>query len=271
MNEICGAYALIEIHSGKCYIGSSSKINRRLNRHDRDLRHNEHHCLSLQELWNDGAVFEIWTLPCSSREEAYFVEQTKINWYLEHKPELLLNIGTGVKGGDNLTRNPNRDDIVSRMTDGATVRYANMSPEEREKMSERMRGENNGMFGKTHTAEARSIMSSVNIGNQHALGAVRSQEQRLRLSEFAKTRTGENNPFHGRSHSEETRKMLSEKQKAKYEAGLLNPNSRKVEVNGVVYGSLTDAATKLGISPALMVHRIKNNHKEKYAGYRYVS
>lgn len=265
----CGAYALIEINSGKCYIGSSGRVEYRLSQHVSDLRAGRHHCKPLQQLWFDGGRFETNIYRTATLEEARAQEQALISTFAAAEPTLLLNVGLGVNGGDNLTRNPDRDAIVEKISVGSRNHFAGLTVDEREVRAQAYRGENNGMYGKSHTAAAKERLSVLHTGNQYALNHTRTVEQRQRISEYASTRIGELNPFYGKSHNEATRAAISAKNKAAYEAGLLPPNSRKVVVNGTIFESLSAAAREIGISPALMVYRIRNI-SSKYAGYKYL-
>lgn len=62
---------------------------------------------------------------------------------------------------------------------------ASMTPERKAKICESNRG-NTRFLGKTHTEEARVIMSRASIGNQNALGRKHTDEERTKLSLAAK-------------------------------------------------------------------------------------
>jgi len=66
------------------------------------------------------------------------------------------------------------------------------------------RGENNGMYGKTHSEEAKRKMSEAKKGKK---GKTRSEETKRRMSEAKK---GENNPMYGKTRSEEHSRKISE-------------------------------------------------------------
>ncbi len=140
-----------------------------------------------------------------------------------------------------------------------------MSPEERKNKWGRV-GSANGMFGKTHTDEAKAKVSEANTGNSYAKGTVRTPEQRAFLSRLASQRTGEKNSFFGKRHSEATKQHLSAVKKANPR---LPGNARKISINGVVYESLMAAKRATGVSQALLIHRIKSANI-KYTGYFYV-
>lgn len=123
----------------------------------------------------------------------------------------------------------------------------------------RMPGELNPFYNRTHSKSTRKRWSDMRKG----------------------TRTGEDNPFYGRQHTDETKKILSEKVRQWYEEndhpmkgkqlddsfkrkiseakkGVPNPKKRKrVEIDGIVYNSCTEAAQALGIGQGLVSYRIK--------------
>lgn len=261
-----GTYLLTDVKTGKFYVGSSGDIQKRLDRHYRDLNCNEHHCPGLQELWWSNKRLRETIFRTETREEAYALEQDILDRYKDS--DLLLNIGLSVKGGDNLTRNPRRDKIIELIKLKAKAFMSCLTKQEKIQLFGRA-GSKNGMWGKTHTQDVRNRISEAQRSRVHQSGYQLNltDEQRAELSERAKLRIGELNPFHGKRHSDETKKRISEAKKAQ---GLLPPNTRKVEVDGQVFESLTEAGRQLGLSPALMLYRLQSD-KEKYSGYRYLN
>ena len=173
-----------------------------------------------------------------------------------------------MKGGDNLTRNPKRDEIIELIKLKAKAFMSCLNKQERIQLFGRP-GSKNGMWGKTHTKDARNRISEAQRSRVHQSGYKLNltDEQRAELSERAKLRIGELNPFYGKGHSNETKRRISESKKAQ---GLLPPNTCQVEVDGRVFESLTEASRQLGFSPALMLYRLRSD-KEKYSGYRYLN
>jgi len=97
--------------------------------------------------------------------------------------------------------------ILRNLTDGGEG-AVNPSKETREKISKSTSGENNPMFGKSHSKETRDKiskkMSKLRSGkNNPNFGKSPSKETREKLS---KSLSGKNNPMFGKSHSEKTRK-----------------------------------------------------------------
>ena len=100
--------------------------------HKSALKHNRHHCIHLQRSWNKHGEtafkFEVLKEMDHPTDEQLLAEELRtIN---KHLPQ--YNIGA-VGGGDNLTDNPNREDIIRRMTATIREQVAKMSDEERQR------------------------------------------------------------------------------------------------------------------------------------------
>lgn len=245
------------------YIGSTANVERRLYIHRLLLAKGKHHNLKMQELWDSGHTTlheSKWEYP--TVKEAREAEVLAIRDHVENQH--LLNVGLGAEGGDNLTRNPNRLEIIEKITQGVRRRYAEWTDEDRSKASERTKGENNPMYGRTHTEEVREKLRDLHTGNTYCVGHKHSGAFRQKHSELAKLRTGEKNPFYGKKHTEEFKRRASELRK-----GTLPPNTNEILIDGIRYTSQADAARSLGVSPALITHRIKSNNP-KYATYQVV-
>lgn len=261
-----GAYRIFVGNTGKFYAGSSVDVEKRFKRHLKDLRNHTHHCAPFLLAWSMESCLRLEIIETETREQAYAKEQELIDNYKD--TELLLNVGLGISGGDNLTRNTRRKEIIELMTETMKKRYANMTPEELEALSERYKGEKNGMYGRKHTPESIRKISQANMGRPAIKGPRPwlSAEARKKLSNMAKERTGEKNSFFGKKHSDEAKDRMRE---VALNRTYLPGNSRKVSIFGIEYPSLTEASRRLGIAPALMVHRLQSKN-EKYKEYVYV-
>lgn len=127
-----GVYRIRNKRNGKFYVGSSIEIEKRLERHRRELEQGIHHCIYLQRAWNkygaDSFIFEI-IHECSSEEEARSIEQQ----YLDKETDNLYNISRKAAGGDLISYHPNKQNIIQKMAQSIRKRYESMTPEERKK------------------------------------------------------------------------------------------------------------------------------------------
>lgn len=130
-----GVYKITNITNGKFYIGSSKDIEQRIWEHKQKLRTNEHRNPILQNSWNhygeDKFKFEI----LEECENYLDREQYYLDTFQPYKGTG-YNINPSATGGDWFTHHPNKELL-------------------REKMKVLNGGENNGMFGKTHSDETK--------------------------------------------------------------------------------------------------------------------
>lgn len=259
MSELACVY-IIEIEgSDKYYIGSTGNIKQREHSHRHQLKHGNHSNAGLQELWNAGAKFTFNIVDMGSREKMYRVEQRLIS--SSRDDVKMLNVGLSIKGGDNLTRNPKRLEIIQRITLSILKRYREQTQEERAKHSARVKGVLNPMYGKRHSAEVRKRQSELMIGHSYNKGRKLSEQHVRQMSERGKLLVGEKNPFFGKKHSEETRRILSEKN-----TGQAPTRWNSIEIDGIPYKTQTEAAKALGVSNPTITYRLKSKNP-LYSGY----
>lgn len=151
-----GIYEIVNIDTGKKYIGSSVDLKRRLHEHEYRLKNGKHRNEHLQNAWNkygaDSFKFNVLEV-CDKdiiriREKEYF---QKHNW------DDLYNI------------DPNPE------LNGITI-----TDEVRQKLSEANKGKNSPFYGKKHSDETIHKMSEAKKGKKH------SEETIRKLSEAAK-------------------------------------------------------------------------------------
>ena len=165
--DIIGAYLITDFWTKKFYVGSSSNVKKRYQQHLTQLQLGKHHNSELQSLWKTTKGFSLTVYPTETREDAYLLEQDIINRHLNSP--LMVNIGLSVRGGDNLTRNKNREDILSRIKKSVVERMSFLTADDRRLLYGRP-GSLNPMWGKTHTEEVRRKMGQASIGNKYNLG-----------------------------------------------------------------------------------------------------
>lgn len=256
-----GIYVIFNKQSNMFYIGSSVDIVNRYKRHVRELKNGKHCNIKMLSDYNIGNEFELKIIEICDPDLLKQREQLWID--MSNARNIGYNMN-GANGGDAISGHPNKDEIIKQrqrtlreFKDGLT----------REELSEKYGkfGEDNGMFGKTHTPETIEIIKDKiktwYENNESPLkGVAKSEEHRRKLSEHAKTRTGDLNPFYGKSHSDETKKRLSESLKNRSPEVY---HTRKVLADGIEYNSVKECAKANNISASLVLYRIKSK-KYKY-------
>jgi len=130
LSEESGIYFIINVYTGKLYIGSAVSLEKRRKRHFRELRQNKHYNFHLQKSFNlygeESFLFRKVTF--CKRDELLKLEQDYIN---------LLN-ACNDNYGYNIVKNTSSPML------GLTF-----SDEHRRKISESQKGEKSHLYGKT--------------------------------------------------------------------------------------------------------------------------
>jgi len=243
-----GIYRIKNLINGKCYYGSSKQIEKRLNRHRRELKNNIHINCILQRAWDkygeDNFLFEV-------------VKECDINILLETEQKYLdlqpeYNIGIKSSGGDNLTKNPNRDKIVKKMTESIKRRYNTMTDEEKkEKYSKSMETNSNWKGG-------------ISVSKCEVCDKKISQGAKRCMEHIKYERNGTDNPFFGKHHSDEYKQNASKRQMGIYNGKQNLP----IIIDGVDYRSYGEASKILNIHLTTIRWRVKSSN-EKFKNYKY--
>lgn len=246
-------YTITNITNGKQYVGSTKQYDVRVRQHKNQLRLNSHHNVMLQRAYNkdsniDKFIFEE-IFVCLDSADHFDLEKLFI---LQLKPS--YNIGS-VGGGDNLTLNPNREDIIERMTLSVRARYDSMSEEEKKLKHGKPGDLNPNWKGGVSKAYCQ-------CGNEMSLAA--------KTCHACRDRTAENNPFYGKSHSEESKQKMREAIEKKKVEGTwkLPANCRRVSAEGMEFESLTACSRHFGVVLGTISNRLKSKN---YPTYFYIN
>ena len=133
-----GIYKITNEVTGKFYIGSAKDVDWRWVEHKRDLRLKSHCNPKLQHSWDfygsEKFTFTVLEEVEPDQQKLFAREQYYLDIFKPWMRGVGYNICPTAAGGDNITYNPNREAFI-------------------EKMSEISAGENNPMFGRTHSTE----------------------------------------------------------------------------------------------------------------------
>lgn len=246
MHMISGIYKIVNLKSGKFYLGSSKNIKRRWGIHKSALRNNRHHCVYLQRSWNkhgeQNFLFELIKEMPNAVESELFNEEAKL--ILELNPQ--YNIGA-VGGGDNLTKNPNRNEIIRQIVVSTNEKVSKMTDQERKDTWGRPGDTNPNWKGGVSSPRCNDCGKLLGYGHKYCSHC---------------SKLGNRNSFYGKSHSQETIQHLKQINKGK-----LPTNLRAVIIDGTTYPSVAEAARQIGVCNATILFRIKS----KYWDYKYVT
>lgn len=246
-----GIYKITCNENNRIYIGSAKNINKRWKRHINDLRNNKHVNIHLQRAFDKYGerCFTFEVIEKCSEEKLFEKEQLYLDTI---KPD--FNIGKNACGGDNLSNNPNKEDIVNRIKQTINENLSAMTEEERKEKWGKI-GTLNPNYGNKWTDDMKQKASEreknninnplkdrANKTNIELYGEEKAREISNKLSIFASERTGDKNPFFNKRHKPESKDKISIANKGK------KPNNRiKISINDIIYDSYHDASKALNI------------------------
>lgn len=251
-----GIYKIENTVNGKCYIGQSEDIGRRIQTHFRALRSGAHYNKHLQSAWDKYGedAFDVQVVTeCDPRD----LDETEIRYIREYNA-FANGYNMGVGGNSNRGWH-HTEESKQKMRDshpdvsgsnnpmfGISLRDV-LSPAEFEqfRMGESLAasGANNPFYGRRHSALTKSLISKANKG---------------RLS-------GEKHPSFGKPLSEQTKKKIATSRAAHY-SGYSHgnmPNAKRVVCLNTreVFASLQDATEKYGACPSSISSCCSGKHR----------
>ena len=241
-------YQLKENINNRIYIGSTLNFERRKMKHLYDLKNNKHHNIYLQRIFNKNIDFQnLITFKILEKFEDDTLQFNKESlWINKLNPE--LNIGS-VGGGDNLSLNPNRLEIITKIQTSMNLKYSLLTKEDKVKIY----GKPGYLNGNWKGGISKSYCFCGNLkSSKHNATCIN-----------CKNMSGVNNPFYNKTHSQETKNKIS-----KGHLGKKPINSLKVIIDDKVYFSATDASKKIGCCVSTILNRCKS---EKFFNYNFLS
>jgi len=237
-----GVYRIKNNVNEKCYYGSSKNIKKRWKVHLRQLRNKKHINTFLQNAWNkygeDNFTFEI--VEECTLEKLLIIEQTYIDELGDY------NIGLSACGGDNITKNPNKERIIENIKKGSKNWRDSLSEEEKILKFSKPLEKNPNWRGGTSFQYCK-------CGKRISYGHTYCQQCR--------PRDGENNPFYGKTHTQEVLNNLRLKM-----LDNIPQNRKSVIIDAIEYESYKDASEKLKIPVTTIRWRVLSKNP-KYKNY----
>jgi hypothetical protein len=238
---------------------------------------------------------------CDSIELLNEREKFWISYYSSTDRSIGYNIASGGNGGDTISNHPNKEEIKKKhsnwMKENSPAKGRKKSESEIENWRISYVGkhicENNPNFGSKRNESSKQKMSEAKKQWHKNL----SEEERLEIGKkisesnkgkecYWKGKTNDNhsewmkknNPMKGKTHTDEVKKRISDANKkpkseetkrklSEANKGKKPVNMVKVEIEGIIYESLTDASNKTGINLSTLRNRIKSK-KAKYLNYK---
>lgn len=242
-------YAIINEQTEKFYVGSASNFRVRMLRHLSDLRNNRHCNVYLQRSYNKYGESSFHFEVLEELSESCNLLEKEQYWIGSLSPQ--YNIGS-VGGGDNLTNNPNREQIIQKIRSTILSNIGNMTAEERKEKWGKPGDKNPNWKG----------------GISKKLCPVCKQKEIAPINKTClscRDKSGENNPFYGKKHSEATKKKLSESAK-----GRIPANARRIHAEGNEYPSLAAMARHYGITSGAAHYRV-NSPAKQWENFFYIN
>ncbi len=240
-----GIYRIKNLVNDKMYYGSSKDIEKRWNIHKKTLNNGKHHNKPLLNAWRKYGESSFSFEVVEECDEIILLKREQ--YYLDLNPE--YNIGIKSSGGDNLTKHPNKIEIVKKIKESVKKRYSLMTDEEKKESFSLPMEKNPNWKGGTSYVYC-ECGKRIGYGHTHC--------------NKCRPRSNENNPFFGKQHTDETKNKLSETKKGKY----YGEQNIPIIIDDIEYRSAGEASKILNIPMVTIRWRVMSKNK-KFDNYRY--
>lgn len=238
---------------------------------------------------------------CEAKEHLDERERYWINFYKSTDRNIGYNISLGGDGGDTISNHPDKNLIRQKhskwMQENNPTRGRKKSEDEIERWKDsfvgKYKGENSPNFGKKRNDDSKIKMSEARKKWHENLTEEKRNSISDKISKSNKGKEGfwkgkdntnhsdwmkQNNPMKGKTHTDEIKQRISDANKkpksdetkrklSEANKGKKPENIVKVEIEGIVYESLTEASIKIGINLSTLRNRIKSKNV-KYLNYK---
>jgi group I intron endonuclease len=240
-----GIYRIKNKINEKCYYGSSKNIEKRWKTHLNQLINGKHINCILQNAWNkygkDNFIFEI--VEECELENLFETEQKYIDTCGDY------NIGLKASGGDNISKNPNKEMIIENIKKGSKLWRDSLTDEEKKERFSKPLDKNPNWRGGSSFIYC-ECGKRIGYGHTHC-GKCRP-------------RSGVKNPFYGKKHTEELKKKSSDRMMGVYNGEQNIP----IIINDIEYMSAGQASKILNIPTVTIRWRVLSKNP-KYKKYYY--
>ena len=216
---------------------------------------------------------------CSTKEE---LNEREKYWIIEKDSiNSGYNLTEGGTGGDTSEFIDYSKDWREGQRHRTKKYWESLSENELIERSNKVKGENNGMFGKVGYWKDKNIPKEIIQKGLESRRSYKGEENPnwkggtsfkycecgIKIAPTNNTCkscryiSGENNPFFGKQHSEETKKKLSEIRKGKKPT-----NMKQIIIDDIIYESLAEASRQTGVPSPTILWRINSKNK-KYENY----
>ncbi len=230
-----GVYQIVNLRTGKFYIGSSSNCQKRLNNHRSSLRSGNHHNIYLQRSF-DKYGESVFVFEQITYSENYISEELEL---LNERDSRFYNLHSNASGGDTISHHPDNKEIRKKISE--TSKKLMSQPERVEAFKVRMTGSNNPRYKGVNGHYPKCPLPGYGSGKYD--------------------KTGSKNPFYGKTHTAETKAKMKKAREA-------NPHRwteeekqqfrKPVCYNGQIYNSRYEVAQILGIHADTVARHCKN-------------
>jgi group I intron endonuclease len=276
-----GIYEIINLINNKIYIGSSINIDKRIYRHFNDLKNNKHINIYLQREYNIYGL-TAFTYKCIDEcceSDLRIIEQKYLDdiFKIKNFNKYYYNICDKSCGGDNLTNNPNKNNIIKKIINGLYNRYKNETEEDKTARIKKITGKNNPNYGKKWSIEQKLRMSKQRKGlksnrkgkTYKEIYGDRENEIKNKIKNNKSIQKGENSPNYGKKCPDYLKKYYSEKFKGKRNKNILN-NFKPFKIDEKIYILLTDAEKDLNINYLTIRYRLLSDNLN-FNNYKYIT
>lgn len=190
-------YKITNIINNKIYIGYTSKtLEERFKNHCKKTSGCIYISRAIQKYGKNNFTIELLE---ESDNKDYIINEREtywINYFHSNDKDIGYNIGLGGIGGDNISNNSNKNEILQQISKSMKSLYEK-EPLRKELIRERMKHFK-------HTEETKEKLSLAHKGEK------KSEETKEKLSLIAKERfkNKENHPMYGKTHTEETKEKM---------------------------------------------------------------